>query len=862
MSFLPSLSPGNVKQRLPTGFKFDNDLTWDRPTEWLDLGINAEYGTDSVPEKVVGLAAVFPNDHAPAHNYVAFHFDTTDDSRFLVDWGDGNPAETGHLSNFRTNIDDYTVSSHGSLSRVASYSGVSDVLLYQSNGGRDGIRRLDDAHLTSGNAYTLTFDYHAASSFAGVWGVEYSFANRISIASNFPTIVTGAWTSASLTIPATRPSASSTQILQIRPQADANSVYGNSATDDQIAFKNIKVVANNAGSGYYYKENVDNHHVYNYDSITSNTSTAKTTPFRGYRQAIFEVTLVGSAKFSEISFDIDGPFTTHNSYVYRRGSSILDLFVSTSNATNIEISDYRPLVLCEQIELRNTTSNRLTTPQKIYNGAKSLQSIPFVPWVYNAGTRIYLYAFAYCQSLKFLPDDFASQDKFWFKSCSNLQQAFDTCFNLQYLPEGLFGDSVQSSCTTFYLMFRDCRKLRYIPYLGMRTGSGSDTRLDYMFYNCVELRSIPKGYSAQRMSVAGGFDRVFYNCRQVKDWSAIFDGTSAWLQTINYNQGFDMTQAFGSWYQLDEFPYIGQFTRCSDANSIFNGNTNVKRFNSAYTHLDFTSAISLKTAFNANYTLQELPDIHVAGALTENDSLHSVFYGCRMLRSVKFLGQRSGPANGEYNRMFYTCYALTTIEGVDFSFATEISDYYQMFHLTRDINTIKFPGTFRAGYPSPRINVTVNGNAGLSGEYQLQSPTNFEWFQVGAGGNGGILQRSGNSSSGYVWNFVDTSDGDPDVNSASETTTEFTPHLATWPANTLTFSEVMTGFKYTVTGNSGDGLRYSPIKRTQMLEIFNQLQTVGYSATLDVRNNTYTADLTAADKAIATDKGWTLSLSY
>ena len=63
-----------------------------------------------------------------------------------------------------------------------------------------------------------------------------------------------------------------------------------------------------------------------------------------------------------------------------------------------------------------------------------------------------------------------------------------------------------------------------------------------------------------------------------------------------------------------------------------------------------------------------------------------------------------------------------------------------------------------------------------------------------------------------------------------------------------------------VTGGSGDGLRYSPIKRTQMLEIFNQLVDVSYSATIDIRNNSYTADLTDADKAIATDKGWTLSL--
>ena len=54
MSFLPSLSPGNVKQRLPAAVKFDNDLRWTRPTEWLDLGITAAYGTDTVPEKIKG----------------------------------------------------------------------------------------------------------------------------------------------------------------------------------------------------------------------------------------------------------------------------------------------------------------------------------------------------------------------------------------------------------------------------------------------------------------------------------------------------------------------------------------------------------------------------------------------------------------------------------------------------------------------------------------------------------------------------------------------------------------------------------------------------------------------------------------
>ena len=63
-----------------------------------------------------------------------------------------------------------------------------------------------------------------------------------------------------------------------------------------------------------------------------------------------------------------------------------------------------------------------------------------------------------------------------------------------------------------------------------------------------------------------------------------------------------------------------------------------------------------------------------------------------------------------------------------------------------------------------------------------------------------------------------------------------------------------TGFKYSV------ALRYCPLNRDAILEIFNHLVTITHSATLDLRDNSFTADLTAADKLIATNKGWSLNL--
>ena len=176
MSFLANISPGNVKGKLPSDWKFDDDLRWIRPTEWLSLGTSTYDGT--VPEKIIGLVAVYPDD---VHNYVSFHLDTNDSSNISVNWGDGTTESLAH--------------------------------------------------------------------------------------------------------------------------------------------------------------NTTHYHEYDYDSITSDTSTTKSTPFRGYKQVKFEVTLTGTAKFSQILFDVNGPFVTHTSRLYRRGANILDLFVSSSNATNTEIND-------------------------------------------------------------------------------------------------------------------------------------------------------------------------------------------------------------------------------------------------------------------------------------------------------------------------------------------------------------------------------------------------------------------------------------------------------------------------------------------------------------------------------------------
>jgi len=393
----------------------------------------------------------------------------------------------------------------------------------------------------------------------------------------------------------------------------------------------------------------------------------------------------------------------------------------------------------------------------------------------------------------------------------------------------------------------------------MRTGAGTDTRCDYIFGNCLELRAIPQGFSVERANT-NGIDRLFYGCRKCTDWSALYDGGVAILDNLNISAGssFNMSQTFGNLDQLLEFPYVGNFSKATqEAYAVFLSNGHIKRFNSQYTHLDFSRVDGLKNLFQDCYNLQEIPEIRVR-SLTRINAFYYTFYSCQNLRNIKMTGMIAGPSDGEYYRCFYNCRTLAVIDGIDFSFATETSDYYQMFHVCRDISAIKFPGTFRAGYASPRINVTVANHADISGEYHITADgTGYDQ----ASGNGEL--RVAESGGNYTWTIRDSSDNTPNESSSASSSTQFTPHSADWSGatNAVTFSEVETGFKYTVTGGSGDGLRYNPINRANMLEIFNQLVTVSHSATLDLRNNSYTADLTDADKAIATNKGWTLTLA-
>jgi hypothetical protein len=491
-------------------------------------------------------------------------------------------------------------------------------------------------------------------------------------------------------------------------------------------------------------------HYYEYDNITSDSSTTKATLFRGYKQVKFEITLPAGQNLTAIELPLNAAYNPgYTSNAMRRGANILDLFVSSSNCTSTLISGSIPLKMCEQLEVRNTPSNRLLNPNVIYRGMSSLQSIPFVPWIYNGGSRSYAYTFFNCKSLIFLPDDFADPDKFWLKNPNSCLQTFEGCVNLEYLPEGLFGDSVLSLCSSFRSCFKNCRSLRRIPKILIRTNSNVDFR--NMFEFMTNLKAIPKGFDLTQDN--NGILSTFNACVNLIDVSEIDLSKITLTRSAGY--------AFANWDNFTEFPWMGSnFNFVSNGIGMFQNSQSITGFAPEYTTLEFTNATNLRNMFRDCFSIEKLPPIHI-NAPTSNDSFVATFFKCENLEEIIFSGQTDGPNDGDYSQMFYQNYNLQLISGLDFHHTTSANNLNQLFQNTRSITAIRFTGT-----------------------------DNYE-----------------------------------------------------------------NGFKHNVS------LRYMPIDTGNMVHIFNHLVTVSHSATIDIRNTLALEELTDAQKAIATNKGWSVTVS-
>ncbi len=456
-------------------------------------------------------------------------------------------------------------------------------------------------------------------------------------------------------------------------------------------------------------QNTNHFHVYSYDDLPASSE------FRGYRQVVLSAYPTDSNnKFSAVVTDLDGPFEPgFTSETSRNGSNILDMEISSGNATNMDIGgNSRPHKMCERVALYNTTNNRITTPQNaIYSGMQSLQEIAFVPYMNVDTTESHAEAFRQCNKLRYLPDDFADPDRYWFWNSNSFYLCFDSCFKLEYLPEGIFtkqGTQAElANVQDYRYMFRYCYNLCYIPELPCRT-SGSYIRVRSMFQDCQYLKALPKNFRANNITTAPTEELYLMLYRTIRlesfgDWN-LLDMPSASKQPRSINCRGYLYESGRETQQIVPYPGLdldvinnqadcGTYNvgpwRCGRGPQFFD----TQYYDKGY--LDFTNLTDLQDGFNGNYCIKEYPILKFSpNTMTNSNAIYRMMFGNRSLKTITFSGFAVNETfgNGEYYQMFYTNYLLSRIVGLPFNAANDSGDYSGLFSNAYNVAHFEFPG--------------------------------------------------------------------------------------------------------------------------------------------------------------------------
>jgi hypothetical protein len=449
-------------------------------------------------------------------------------------------------------------------------------------------------------------------------------------------------------------------------------------------------------------------HEYDYNSLPASTE------FRGYRQVVLSgyPTSVNDL-FQEVKTDLDGPFTPgYTGETTRNGSNLLDIEISSRNATSMDTGgNTRPHKMCERIALYNTSSNRLTNPQAgFFAGMSNLQEVVQAPYMHADTTESHSEVFRHCYKLRFLPDDFADPDRYWFWNSTSMYLAFESCFKLEYLPEGIFTGRGQitelSNVQDYRYMWRYCYQICYIPELPSRT-SGGNIRVQSTFQDCQYLKRLPKNFKANNVtsSSSGGLQNMLYNTLRLEsfgDWNLLdMDSTAKQPNSINtlgyrYNCMRNTAQIV-PWDGIS-LDVINSGTAVGTTVGAWRPTRGPQFFAKEFYDsgfIDLTNMIDLESMFNGNYCIKHYPIIKVSpNTLTNSNSIQRMFFNNYTLKTVSFSGMAVDETfgNGEYNQMFYNNYQLRSIDGLPWNAANDSGDYNQALNSVRNLGHFTFPG--------------------------------------------------------------------------------------------------------------------------------------------------------------------------
>jgi surface protein len=231
-------------------------------------------------------------------------------------------------------------------------------------------------------------------------------------------------------------------------------------------------------------------------------------------------------------------------------------------------------------------------------------------------------------------------------------------------------------------------------------------------------------------------------------------------------------------------------------------------------YIDTSHATNMGGMFGGCVSLQDVPLLNTSSVT----GMWYMFNGCSSLRSVPLFN--TSIVTG-FGYMFGNCFSLTSIPLFDTSSATNLEGMFQNCY---NFNTIPLFDTSKV----------TNTSYMFNGCSMLQTIP--------------LLDTSSVTNMEYMFNLCLSLQKLPALNVALVTN-----FGSSFSSGKALMSSPISGATVSLT------ISNVRLARADIVDIFNALGTASGTQTIDVTGNHGYADLTAGDKQIATDKGWTVA---
>lgn len=355
-------------------------------------------------------------------------------------------------------------------------------------------------------------------------------------------------------------------------------------------------------------------------------------------------------------------------------------------------------------------------------------------------------------------------------------------------------------------------------------GSNAITDMGYMFYYCYSLTAIPQ-----------------LNTSQVTDMSYIFSDCYSLMAIpqLNTSQVTNMSSMFSDCYFLTAIPQLNT-SQVTNMKNMFGGCSLL----TAIPELDTSSVTDMSSMFGDCYSLTTIPQLDTAMVT----NMRNMFGGCSLLTAIPQLGTSQVT---DMSYMFSDCHSLTAIPQLSTSLVTNMS---YMFSNCYSLTII----------PQLSTSQVTNMGSMFQSCYSLTTIPQLNTSQV----------ANMRNMFSYCYSLTVIPQLDTamvtDMNSMFRSCYSLTsvPQLDTSQVVDMDmmfyycFSLQSVLLDSTVIDWQGYAVDLSGclLLRDGIIAFFNSLPTITAAKAITLTGNPGVGDLTNEDKAIATNKGWTLIL--